>query len=195
MGCYKPRPLIEISSRDLRRRVHKKWWKTYWPPSKKDSGTVERRKTFRSPMQLFLPCVGDIATCRSGWCFVTLLVLCFITQSWSCNSSGYSEWKEHSQVPKSRTTPSIGVRTSKLNQTLAQSKMIFSWMVGLDGYTKSRARSKWHGSKVDRVWNQWYMSTNTANGWALVGPSWYGSKRDADQGVHLIGSERYASII
>jgi hypothetical protein len=45
---------------------------------------------------------------------------------------------ELSQIPMSRTTSPIGVRTSKLNRLLTGSKMIFSWMVELDGYTKAQ---------------------------------------------------------
>jgi hypothetical protein len=45
-------------------------------------------------MPLFLPCVGVIAPCRIRLCFLTLLVLRFLTQSSrSNNSSRYSEWK------------------------------------------------------------------------------------------------------
>jgi hypothetical protein len=38
--------------------------------------------------------VGHIAPCRIGLCFITLLVLRFITRSsWPSNSSGFSKWK------------------------------------------------------------------------------------------------------
>jgi hypothetical protein len=75
-------------------REHKKWWRMPWPRSKKDGGIVERRGTSRSPMPLFLSCVGDIAQCSIGLCFITLIVLHFITRSsWSSNLSGCSEWK------------------------------------------------------------------------------------------------------
>jgi hypothetical protein len=45
--------------------------------------------------------------------------------------------KELSQIPMSRTTSPIGVRTSKLNRSSTRSEMIFSWMVEHDGYTKA----------------------------------------------------------
>jgi hypothetical protein len=45
--------------------------------------------------------------------------------------------EELSQVPMLRLTPSIGVGTSKLKQSLARSE-VTSWIVGQDGYTKSR---------------------------------------------------------
>jgi hypothetical protein len=62
--------------------------------ARKDIEIVERRKTSRSPMQLFFLCVDNIAPCRIRFCFMTLLVLSFITRSsWSNNSSGFSEWK------------------------------------------------------------------------------------------------------
>jgi hypothetical protein len=46
--------------------------------------------------------------------------------------------EELSQVPMLRLTPSIGVGTSKLKRSLARSEVTFSWIVGRDGYTKSR---------------------------------------------------------
>jgi hypothetical protein len=58
--------------------------------------------------------------------------------------------KEHSQVPKSRTTSFIEVRISKLNRTSARLKMTFSWITERDRYMKARVRSWWHGSEVDR---------------------------------------------
>jgi hypothetical protein len=41
-------------------------------------------------------------------------------------------------------------RTSKLNQTLACSKMIFSGALGHEGYMSARLRSRPHGLRVDR---------------------------------------------
>jgi hypothetical protein len=43
----------------------------------------------------------------------------------------------------------IRVRTSKLNRSLARSKVIFSWMVEHDGYMKSWVKSYWHGAEMD----------------------------------------------
>jgi hypothetical protein len=93
MGCYNPSPLKEISSRDLWRMEHKKWWTMHWPCVKKGIETVERRWTHRSSMSLFPLCLGDIAPCRIRLYSMTLLVLRFITPSSSSNSIGYSEWK------------------------------------------------------------------------------------------------------
>jgi hypothetical protein len=133
-------PLKETSSRDLWRRGHKKRWKMHWPRSKNDRGTVERRKTSRSPMPLFPSCVGDIVPCRIGSCFMTLLVWHFITQSsWSINLIGYSKRKKKlSQIPTSRTTSPISVRTPTQNHSSARSEMIFSWIIEQDGYTMSQ---------------------------------------------------------
>jgi hypothetical protein len=65
-------------------------WNMHWT---EDIGTIKRR-TSRSLMPLFLPCVGDIAPCSIGLCFMTILVLCFITRSsWFINSIRCSEWK------------------------------------------------------------------------------------------------------
>jgi hypothetical protein len=41
--------------------------------------TVERRRTSRSSIPLFFPCMNDIALRRIGLCFITLLVVYFIT--------------------------------------------------------------------------------------------------------------------
>jgi hypothetical protein len=49
--------------------------------------------------------------------------------------------KEHSQVPKSRTTSSIVVRTCKQNQSLARSKTTFPWIPEHDRYMKAQVRS------------------------------------------------------
>jgi hypothetical protein len=55
---------------------------------------VEKEETSWSPMQPFLPCMSDIAPCRIGLCFMTLLVLCSNTRcSWSINLIECSEWK------------------------------------------------------------------------------------------------------
>jgi hypothetical protein len=62
--------------------------------SKKDIVTIERRRISQSSMPLFLPHMDDIAPCRIRLCFMTLLVLGFITRSsWSSDSSGCSKWK------------------------------------------------------------------------------------------------------
>jgi hypothetical protein len=46
--------------------------------------------------------------------------------------------KEPSQIPMSRTTSPIEVRTSKLNQSSARSEMTLSWITEQDGYMKAR---------------------------------------------------------
>jgi hypothetical protein len=62
--------------------------------------TVERRKTSRSLMQLSLRCMGDIAPCRFGLCFMTLVIACFITRSsWFNNSSRSSKRKRTFSYP------------------------------------------------------------------------------------------------
>jgi hypothetical protein len=52
---------------------------------------------------------------------------------------------EHSQVPKSRMTSSIEVRTSKRNWSLARSKTTFPWIPEHDRYMKPRVRLWRHG--------------------------------------------------
>jgi hypothetical protein len=95
MGCYSPPPLKESHPKIYKGGGHKKWCKMHWPRIKKDSITVGSRNTSRSPMPLFLLCMGDIVPCRIGLCFMTLLVLCFITRSsWFSDSSGCSERKK-----------------------------------------------------------------------------------------------------
>jgi hypothetical protein len=120
------------------------WWKMHWTV---DIGTIQRRRTSWSLMLLFLPCVGDIAPCRIRLCFITLLVLRFINRSsWSSNLSGCSKWNTTSLIPMSRT-----LSNSKLDWSLALSKMIFSWMIEQDGYIKSHVRSYWHGVEMDNT--------------------------------------------
>jgi hypothetical protein len=75
--------------------------------------------------------------------------------------------KEHSQVPKSRTTSSIEVRTSKLNRTSAWLKMTFSWITEQDRYIKARVRSWLHGSEVDRHHVRYMLEISDTR--ALVG--------------------------
>jgi hypothetical protein len=110
-----------------------------------------KKETPWFPMQPFLPCMSDIIPCRIRLCFMTLHMLCSITQSsWSSTQSNTLNGKELSQIPMSRMTSPTGVRTSKLNRSSALSKMTFSWITKQDSYMKARVRSWWHGSKVDR---------------------------------------------
>jgi hypothetical protein len=64
--------------------------------------------------------------------------------------SDTQDGKEHSQVPKSRMTSSIEVRTSKQNRSLTRSKTTFPWIPEQDRYMKACMRSWRHGSEVDR---------------------------------------------
>jgi hypothetical protein len=141
-----------------------------WPHSKKDNRIVERRGTSRSPMSLFLSCVGDIAHCSIGLCFITLIVLHFITRSsWSSNLSGCSEWKGTSSNSNVKDYIPHWVRTSKLNQSLLWLETMFSWTIEHDGYTKlwwghtdvaqKRTTLSW---VLDRPW--WFMSAIRASG-------------------------------
>jgi hypothetical protein len=122
-------PLKRNLVQDLRREgEHKKRWRMYWT---EDIGTVERRRTSQLLTQLFLWCMGDVSPCRIEWCFMVLLVLCFITRSsWSIIWSNAQNGKELSHIPMLMMTSSIRVRTSKLNRTLARSMMISFWMAG-----------------------------------------------------------------
>jgi hypothetical protein len=153
MECYSPCPLIEISSWDLRKDgEHKKWrWTTHWPRSKKGSGIVERGETSRLRMSLFLSCVYDLAPYRNRWCLRTVLVLHFIIwSSWFNISSGISERKWTSSYLKVKGDILHRAGNSKLNQTLARSKMTFSGTLGQEGYTSAQLRSWPHGLRVDR---------------------------------------------
>jgi hypothetical protein len=65
-------------------------------PEKRGYRTVGRRRTSQSLMQPFPSTRDGRAPCRFRLCFMTLLVLCFITRSsWSSNSSGCSEQKRN----------------------------------------------------------------------------------------------------
>jgi hypothetical protein len=110
--------------------------------------------------------------------------------------------EELSQIPMLRLTPYIGVRTSKLKQSLARSEVAFSWIVEHDGYTKSR-EFKMTGLGVNQHQvGYWIDLANTKaplerNGYreALAIPQRCGSKVDMNQGVHLGGSKRDASVV
>jgi hypothetical protein len=79
---------------------HKNRWRMHRSWRKDDIRRSGRKKTFQSPMQLFLSCVDDISPCRIRLCFMTVLVSRFITRSsWSSNSSGCSEWKRTFSYP------------------------------------------------------------------------------------------------
>jgi hypothetical protein len=92
--------------------------------------------------------------------------------------------KEHSQVPKSRTTSFIEVRISKVNQTSARLKMTFSWIIEQDKYMKARVRSWWHGSEVD-----WHHV-----GYLLKrGPTWLDDRFEPRS--TLGWGERYATLL
>jgi hypothetical protein len=79
------------------------------------------------------------------WCCASLLDLLG-----PATQAGCSERKnEFSQIPISRTTYIIGVRTSKLNRSSAWSEMIFSWTIEQGRYMKSWVRSYWHGAEMD----------------------------------------------
>jgi hypothetical protein len=108
----------------------------------------------------------------------------------------------YTQVPMLRLTPSIGVRTSKLKQPLVRSEVAFSWIDWTGWYTKSR-EIKTTGLGVNQHQaGYWIDLVNTKallewNGYreALAIPQRCSSKADANQGVHLGGSERYAYAI
>jgi hypothetical protein len=77
--------------------------------------------------------------------------------------------KEDSQVPKSRMTSFIEVRTSKRNWSLARSKMTFPWIPEQDRYMKARVRSWWHDSEVDRHHVGYLLEINDMGNWVNVG--------------------------
>jgi hypothetical protein len=110
--------------------------------------------------------------------------------------------EELSQVPMLRLTPFIGVRTSKLKRPSARSEVTFSWIYWTGWYTKLR-EIKTTGLGVNQhEAGYWIDLLNTKTllkrkGYreALVIPQWCGSKLDTHKGVHLGGSEQYASVI
>jgi hypothetical protein len=174
-----------------------------WPHSK-DNGTIEWRKTSRSPMPLFLSCVGGIAPCRIRLCFMTLLCCASLlglldpsTQSDAQNG------KELSQIPTSRMTSPIGVRTFKLNQSLVQSKMTFSWITEHDRYMNAWVRSWRHGLKADRhhvgyllkICDTWVLIGQNGYKKALVKPQRYGSMIDVKQWAHLVRSGWFLALL
>jgi hypothetical protein len=110
--------------------------------------------------------------------------------------------EELSQVSMLRLTPSIGVRTSKLKRPLTRSEVTFSWIVEQDGYMKLReiktiglgVNQHEAGYWIDLVNTKVLLEWND-NREALAISQRCGTKVDTNQGVHLGGSERYASAI
>jgi hypothetical protein len=110
--------------------------------------------------------------------------------------------EELSQVSMLRLTPSIGVRISKLKRPLTRSEVTFSWIVEHDGYMKLReiktiglgVNQHEAGYWIDLVNTKVLLEWND-NREALAISQRCGTKVDTNQGVHLGGSERYASAI
>jgi hypothetical protein len=146
--------------------------------------TVEWRKTSRSPMQLFLPCVGNRAPCRIWRFLMTLLVLRFITRS---------------------SFPESFVECSRLKRTFSCSTVgadIFHWYKNF--YTEAIIsairddllldRSNMMGTR-SHMWDHNDMAQKWMTPCRVLGgtcePPQYGSMIDANQWVHLVGSEWY----
>jgi hypothetical protein len=149
-----------------------------------------------------LPCSFSF---RCGW-HSTLQSLVILRSSLNplglTTSSDTLGGEELSQVPMLRLTPSIGVRTSKLKRPMARSEVTFSWIAEQDGYTKSREIKMIGLGLNQHQAGYWVDLVNTKallewNGYrkALANPQWCGSKVNSIQGVHLGGSEWYASAI
>jgi hypothetical protein len=86
-----------------------------------------KKETSRFPMQLFLPCMSDIAPCRIRLCFMTLLVLCSITRSsWSINSIGYSEWKRTFSNSNIEDDILLDNRTGQIHKDMGE--IMTSWL-------------------------------------------------------------------
>jgi hypothetical protein len=109
--------------------------------------------------------------------------------------------EELSQVPMLRLTPFLGVRTSILKRSSAQSGMTFSWKdwTGWIHEITCKIMTTWLGSERHQA-GYWINLVNTKallkrNGYreALANPQRCGLKVDTNQVVHLGGSEWYAS--
>jgi hypothetical protein len=152
MGCYNPSPLTEISSRDLWKEggAQDKRWRMHYSWRKEDIKIVQRRKTSQLRMSLFLSCVHNLAHC--GIRCASQLYLCCTP---SFDLLGSTTWakaqkgKRTSSYPKVKGDILHQAGTSKMNQSLAHSTMIFSGTLGLEGYTSTRLRSWPHGLRVD----------------------------------------------
>jgi hypothetical protein len=81
-------------------------------------------------MPLFLTCVDDIAPCRIGLCFMTLLVLGFITRSsWSSDSSGCSKWKttfSNSNIKDDITHRGKNIQTKSIIGTIEDDILLYN---------------------------------------------------------------------
>jgi hypothetical protein len=135
----------------LWRRRHKKQWNMHCLHSRKDGWTFEGRNSL--VIHATFPFKHGWHGTLLNWIVLhdsTCIVLpysVFLVQR--CESDSQNG-KGHSQVPKSWTTSSIEVTTSKRNRSLVQSKTTFPSIPKQDRYMKARMRSWWHGLEVDR---------------------------------------------
>jgi hypothetical protein len=193
-----PSPLTKISSRDLRKEMeHKKRrWTIHWSWRSENIRIVEKRIFAVSPIAF--PSVR-------GWQSPLQSLVMLHSSLDPLNLTTLSNTlggEKLSQVLMLRLTPSIGVRTFKLKRPLAQSEVTFSWIAEQDGYTKSREIKTTRLGVNQHQAGHWIDLVNTKallerNGHrkALANPQRCGSKVGANQGVHLDGSEWYASAI
>jgi hypothetical protein len=148
---------------------HKKWCKMCRSWRNEDSGTIGRRRTSQSLLQLFLPCVSVISPCRIRLCFTTLLIVRFITwSSWSSNSSRCSEWKwtfSNANIENDITHRGKKFQTESILGAI-EDDILLDNRTGQIHEGTSEIMTTWLkcGPTPCRVLaqNQWYMSTNRA---------------------------------
>jgi hypothetical protein len=104
--------------------------------------TIDKGNSSRFPVQLLFPMIGPFHPVECDgfsrhflYDFSSHGLLGLVTQADVRNE------KELHQLPMSRMTSPIGVRTSKLNRSSARSKMTFSWITEQDGCTQAHMRS------------------------------------------------------
>jgi hypothetical protein len=152
MGCYSPPLLKEISSWVLRRRGAQETMKDALTTNHEGQRDSWKEEDFSITPATFPFEHGRHGTLlnqivlHDSACIVLPYSVFLIQRLKSDTQNG----KEHSEVPKSRTTSFIEIRIYKLNQTLALLKMTFSWITEQDRYMNAWVRSWWHGSEVDR---------------------------------------------
>jgi hypothetical protein len=108
--------------------------------------------------------------------------------------------EKSSQVPLPWLTLSIGVRTFKLKQSSAQWKMIFyriDWTGWLNEVTWDQNNWAWSESTPSRVLDRLGQYKKHYSSGIVIGKHLRNHKLkvDTNQGVHLGGSERYASTL
>jgi hypothetical protein len=155
-------------------RGHQTWWRMHrsWKEKKKKmiAEDLDGRKLFSLPCSFFFRAWMTYhlveLDCASWLCLYRAPLL---NPLGSTTRADTQNGKELSQISTSRMTSPIGVRTSKLNRSSAQTKIHSLWSPNkIDTW-----RHKWDHDNMAQsgstpcwilAWNLWYTSSTRANG-------------------------------